>query len=52
MSVVKVLYHLAPIEEAYKIGKPLVRLLHSHREIQYVVLANIATMATQRPVIN
>ncbi|CAJ0637840.1 12038_t:CDS:10 [Entrophospora sp. SA101] len=49
MSVVKVLYHLAPIEEAYKIGKPLVRLLRSHREIQHVVLANIATMATQRP---
>ncbi|RIA91767.1 adaptin N terminal region-domain-containing protein [Glomus cerebriforme] len=49
LSVAKIFYHLAPIEEAYKLSKPLVRLLHSHREIQYVVLANIATMATQRP---
>ncbi|CAG8706713.1 1114_t:CDS:2, partial [Dentiscutata heterogama] len=38
-----------PTADAYKLSKPLIRLLHSHREIQYVVLANIATMATQRP---
>ncbi|CAG8581681.1 13380_t:CDS:10 [Ambispora leptoticha] len=49
LSVVKIYYHLAPSAEAYKLGKPLVRLLRTHREIQYVVLANIATMATQRP---
>ncbi|CAG8441070.1 3847_t:CDS:10 [Acaulospora morrowiae] len=49
LAVAKVFYHLAPSSEAYKLGKPLVRLLHSHRETQYVVLANIATMATQRP---
>ncbi|CAG8552079.1 3865_t:CDS:10 [Racocetra fulgida] len=50
LSVAKIFYHLAPTADAYKISKPLIRLLHSHREIQYVVLANIATMATQRPV--
>ncbi|CAG8465568.1 878_t:CDS:10 [Cetraspora pellucida] len=49
LSVAKIFYHLAPTADAYKISKPLIRLLHSHREIQYVVLANIATMATQRP---
>ncbi|CAG8433270.1 4151_t:CDS:10 [Diversispora eburnea] len=49
LAVAKLYYHLAPLEEAYKLGKPLVRLLHSHRENQYVVLANIATMAIQRP---
>ncbi|CAG8453323.1 11185_t:CDS:10 [Funneliformis mosseae] len=38
LSVAKIYYHLAPVEEAYKLGKPLVRLLHSHREIQYVCL--------------
>ncbi|RIB16880.1 adaptin N terminal region-domain-containing protein [Gigaspora rosea] len=49
LSVAKIFYHLAPTADAYKLSKPLIRLLHSHREIQYVVLANIATMATQRP---
>ncbi|GBC07185.1 hypothetical protein RclHR1_00730034 [Rhizophagus clarus] len=49
LSVAKIFYHLAPVEETYKLSRPLVRLLRSHREIQYVVLANIATMATQRP---
>ncbi|CAG8508232.1 2712_t:CDS:10 [Ambispora gerdemannii] len=49
LSVVKIYYHLAPNAEAYKLGRPLVRLLRTHREIQHVVLANIATMATQRP---
>ncbi|KAL1919435.1 uncharacterized protein VTP21DRAFT_2128 [Calcarisporiella thermophila] len=49
LSVAKVFYHLAPDSEAQKIAKPLLKLLRSHREMQYVVLANIATIATERP---
>lgn len=51
LSVTKIFYHLAPDTEAYKIGKPLARLQRTHRELQYVVLTNIATMASKRPVI-
>ncbi|RUS17230.1 adaptor-related protein complex 3 beta 2 subunit, isoform CRA_c, partial [Jimgerdemannia flammicorona] len=49
LSVAKIFYHLAPNVDAYKIGKPLARLLRTHRELQYVVLTNIATMASKRP---
>jgi hypothetical protein len=33
-----------------QVGKSLVRILKNPREIQYVVLLNIATMAAKRPV--
>lgn len=46
----RLFYHLAPAAEAQKIGKPLVRLLRTHRELQYVVLKNISVMAATRPV--
>ncbi|KAK3841406.1 MAG: adaptin N terminal region-domain-containing protein [Linnemannia gamsii] len=49
LSVAKLYMHLAPMEESYKIGRPLVRLLRTHREIQYVVLNNIVAIASQRP---
>ncbi|KAG0220258.1 AP-3 complex subunit beta-2 [Mortierella sp. NVP41] len=49
LSVAKLYMHLAPVEDSYKIGRPLVRLLRTHREIQYVVLNNIVAIASQRP---
>ncbi|KAG0306101.1 AP-3 complex subunit beta-2 [Dissophora globulifera] len=49
LSVAKLYMHLAPAEESYKIGRPLVRLLRSHRELQFVVLNNIVAIASQRP---
>lgn len=50
LAVTKLYYYLAPVSEAEKIAKPLVRLLRTHREQCYVVLSNIATMALKRPV--
>ncbi|KAF9581376.1 AP-3 complex subunit beta-2 [Lunasporangiospora selenospora] len=49
LSVAKMYMHLAPVEESYKLGRPLVRQLRGHREIQYVVLNNIVAIASQRP---
>ncbi|KAF9929787.1 AP-3 complex subunit beta-2 [Linnemannia zychae] len=49
LSVAKLYMHLAPLEDSYKIGRPLIRLLRTHREIQYVVLNNIVAIASQRP---
>ncbi|KAI8391030.1 adaptin N terminal region-domain-containing protein [Radiomyces spectabilis] len=49
LAVAKLFYHLAPASEAEKIAKPLIRLLRNHRELQFVVLTNIATMALKRP---
>lgn len=34
-----------------QVGKALVRILRNHREIQYVVLTSIQTMARERPII-
>ncbi|XP_061119141.1 AP-3 complex subunit beta-1 [Conger conger] len=48
MSVAQLYWHLAPKHEVSVITKSLVRLLRSHREVQYVVLQNIATMSIQR----
>lgn len=50
MAVAAIYWHLAPRAEVGRVVKPLVRLLGVHREIDYVVLANIATMAAERPV--
>ena len=49
MAVASLYFYCAPYAEASRIGKPLVRILKSSRETQYVVLANIATMAATRP---
>ncbi|KAF3701773.1 AP-3 complex subunit beta-1 [Channa argus] len=48
MSVAQLYWHLAPKHEVSLVTKSLVRLLRSHREVQYVVLQNIATMSIQR----
>jgi hypothetical protein len=50
LSVARLFYHLAPASQAEKVAKPLVRILRNHREQQYVVLNNIATMSLRRPV--
>ncbi|XP_062414758.1 LOW QUALITY PROTEIN: AP-3 complex subunit beta-1 [Pungitius pungitius] len=48
MSVAQLYWHLAPRHEVHLVTKSLVRLLRSHREVQYIVLQNIATMSIQR----
>ncbi|XP_049593467.1 AP-3 complex subunit beta-1 isoform X2 [Syngnathus scovelli] len=48
MAVAQLYWHLAPKQEVSVVTKSLVRLLRSHREVQYVVLQNIATMSIQR----
>ena len=49
MQVCALYYHCAPFVEAQHVGKALTKLVRSRREIQYVVLSNIAAMASQRP---
>ncbi|XP_069606051.1 AP-3 complex subunit beta-1 isoform X2 [Ranitomeya imitator] len=48
MAVAQLYWHLAPKSETITIAKSLVRLLRCHREVQYIVLQNIATMSIQR----
>uniref|UniRef100_A0A8C6Y826 Adaptor related protein complex 3 subunit beta 2 n=1 Tax=Naja naja TaxID=35670 RepID=A0A8C6Y826_NAJNA len=48
MSVAQLYFHLAPKAEVGVIAKALVRLLRSHRSVQYVVLQNVATMSIKR----
>ncbi|XP_050769679.1 AP-3 complex subunit beta-1 isoform X3 [Gymnogyps californianus] len=48
MAVAQLYWHLAPKSEASIVSKSLVRLLHSNREVQYIVLQNSATMSIQR----
>ncbi|KAM3940045.1 AP-3 complex subunit beta-1 isoform 2-T2 [Leptodactylus fuscus] len=48
MAVAQLYWHLAPRSETITIAKSLVRLLRSYREVQYIVLQNIATMSIQR----
>uniref|UniRef100_A0A8B9G4F9 AP-3 complex subunit beta n=1 Tax=Amazona collaria TaxID=241587 RepID=A0A8B9G4F9_9PSIT len=48
MAVSQLYWHLAPKSEASVVSKSLVRLLRSNREVQYIVLQNIATMSIQR----
>ena len=50
LSVVMLYHHLAPVEEARPIARALVRLTKRSREVEYVALANISTLAAQRPV--
>lgn len=47
MAVAQLYYHLAPRSEVALVVKSLIRLLRSHREIQTVVLSNVATMSTR-----
>ncbi|NXQ89545.1 AP3B1 protein, partial [Nyctibius grandis] len=48
VAVAQLYWHLAPKSEAGIVSKSLVRLLRSNREVQYIVLQNIATMSIQR----
>ncbi|XP_010153982.1 PREDICTED: AP-3 complex subunit beta-1-like, partial [Eurypyga helias] len=48
MAVAQLYWHLAPKSETGIVSKSLVRLLRSNREVQYIVLQNIATMSIQR----
>ncbi|XP_023227942.1 AP-3 complex subunit beta-1-like isoform X1 [Centruroides sculpturatus] len=47
MAVAQLYCYLAPKNEVNIIAKALIRLIHSHREIQSVVLSNIATLSTK-----
>lgn len=44
MAVAQLYHHCAPRSEVGIVAKSLIRLLRSHKEVQYVVLSNIATM--------
>eukprot|EP00079_Xenopus_tropicalis_P028114 XP_012822822.2 PREDICTED: AP-3 complex subunit beta-1 isoform X2 [Xenopus tropicalis] len=48
MAVAQLYWHLAPKSETSTVAKSLIRLLRSHREVQYIVLQNIATISIQR----
>lgn len=48
MIVVQLYHHVAPRNEVNLVAKALIRLLRSHKEVQSVVLTNIASMSTQR----
>ncbi|XP_060746354.1 AP-3 complex subunit beta-1 isoform X2 [Tachysurus vachellii] len=48
MAVAQLYWHVAPKHELNIVSKSLVRLLRSHREVQYIVLQNIATMSIQK----
>ena len=48
MAVAQLYYHCAPINEVAVVARSLVRLLRGHREIQYIVLSNIAAMSINR----
>jgi len=49
LAVASLFFHLAPEIESVKVVRPLLRLIRSNRENQYIVLANIATMTKERP---
>uniref|UniRef100_A0A5S6QMZ7 AP-3 complex subunit beta n=1 Tax=Trichuris muris TaxID=70415 RepID=A0A5S6QMZ7_TRIMR len=48
LAVAQLFYYLAPKEEVNSIARPLVRLLRSYREMQFVVLTCIASISTER----
>ncbi|XP_045112281.1 AP-3 complex subunit beta-2-like [Portunus trituberculatus] len=48
LSVAQLYQHVAPRPEVSLVARALVRLLRSHREVQAVVLTNIASMSTRR----
>lgn len=48
MSVAQMFYHIAPRSDLIYVAKPLIRLLRGHREVQAVVLQNIATMTLRK----
>ncbi|XP_065060461.1 AP-3 complex subunit beta-1-like [Rhopilema esculentum] len=51
MAVVKLYYYCAPSSEVHIVVRAMIRLLRSHREVQTVILSNIATMSVTRKVL-
>ncbi|XP_064481144.1 AP-3 complex subunit beta-2-like [Ornithodoros turicata] len=49
VAVAQLYYHVAPRSEVQLMVKSLIRLLRGHREIQSLVLSNIATVSTRQP---
>ncbi|VDM95160.1 unnamed protein product [Thelazia callipaeda] len=52
MSVAQLFYHCAPLSQMSIISRALIRLLRGPREVQNVVLVNIATICSTKPVCN
>ena len=50
MAVASLYFYCAPLSEAQKVGKALVRIMRGSKEITFVVLNNILTMASVKPV--
>ncbi|XP_074650639.1 AP-3 complex subunit beta-2-like isoform X2 [Tubulanus polymorphus] len=48
MAVAQLYHHAAPRGEVTLVAKALIRLLRSHKEVQYIVLSNIASMSIKR----
>ncbi|XP_076039597.1 adaptor related protein complex 3 subunit ruby isoform X2 [Oratosquilla oratoria] len=48
LAVAQLYQHVAPRNEVSLVAKALIRLLRCHREIQAVVLTNIASMSTKK----
>lgn len=48
MIVAQLYHHVAPRKEVNLVAKSLIRLLRSHKEVQSVVLTNIASMSSNR----
>lgn len=48
MAVAQLYHHCAPRNEVSIVARALIRLLRGHKEVQYIVLSNIATMSVQR----
>ncbi|KJH51580.1 adaptin region [Dictyocaulus viviparus] len=51
MAVTQLFYYTAPKTQLSQVSRALVRLLRGPREVQYVVLLNIATICEQNPVL-
>jgi AP-3 complex subunit beta len=49
LEVSTMFFALAPEEDCPKVIKPLVRMVRNRREIAFILLTNISTMASQRP---
>ncbi|KAK5985650.1 Adaptin region [Trichostrongylus colubriformis] len=51
MAVTQLFYYTAPKSQLAQVARALVRLLRGPREVQYVVLLNIATICERNPVL-
>lgn len=50
MAVSRTIYYLAPVKERQRIVLPLLRLLHSSKEVERVTLENLSVLARDSPV--